>query len=188
MILPIYLFGSEVLRKKAEEVDFNNVEKEELKQFILDMQETMKKADGVGLAAPQVGKSIRVLIVDGSDIAETYDYLKGFKRVMINPVVLEESAEKVEYSEGCLSVPGIHCDIVRPKRIKISYYDENLVKKEEELDKFACRMVQHELDHLEGVIFVDKAAPVRKKMISGKLNNITKGKTDTSYKVKLDKK
>jgi peptide deformylase len=187
MILPIYVYGSDVLREKAEEIDINKVDKNELKQLVLDMFETMKNADGVGLAAPQIGRSIRLLIVNGSDIADSYPYLKNFKRVMINPIVLRQSEETMEYSEGCLSIPDVNCDIVRPKKIVVSFFDENLEKREEEFDEFACRMVQHEMDHLDGVVFVDRAAPIRKKIISSKLHNISKGKVKTAYKIKLEK-
>ena len=148
------------------------------------MKETLEGADGCGLAAPQVGVGLRVLIVDGTGLSDTYDYLKDFKRTMINPVVLEESSELREYSEGCLSVPGIYADVKRPARIKVEYYDENLNKVTEELDKFACRMVQHELDHLDGNLFVDRVAPIRRKMIAKKLTNIAKGKVGTHYKTK----
>ena len=106
---------------------------------------------------------------------------------MINPVVLEESEETSTYSEGCLSIPDINCDIIRPKKIKVEFYDRNFEKQVEEFDDFAARMVQHELDHLKGVMFVDKAAPIRKKMISSKLHNISKGKVGAHYKIKLEK-
>lgn len=187
MILPIYVYGSDVLRAKSEKVDIENVDKEELSTFIDNMVETMKNAEGVGLAAPQVGRNIQLVIVDGRDIVETYHYLKDFFRVMINPTIIEESEETSTYSEGCLSIPGINCDVIRPKKIKVEYYDRDFQKQVEEFDDFACRMVQHELDHLSGVMFVDKASPIRKKMISSKLFNITKGKVGAAYKIKLEK-
>ncbi|MFA6713663.1 MAG: peptide deformylase [Bacteroidales bacterium] len=186
MILPIYLYGSQILREKAQEVD---VEKDVgLKEFINDLRETMKKADGCGLAAPQVGRSIRVLVVDGDDYAEKYPYLKGFKRAMINPELVSASEETIEYTEGCLSIPDVDADIIRPKVITVRYIDENFQQQEETFDKFACRMVQHEMDHLEGIVFTDRAAPIRRKMIAGKLNGISRGCVRTSYKVKIDKK
>lgn len=187
MILPIYVYGSDVLREKAIDVDLDNIDREEFNQFVADMYQTMKSADGVGLAAPQVGKSIRFLVVDGSDYADTYAYLKNFRRTMINPRLLEQSDETIVFSEGCLSIPDVHCDVVRPKKIKVEYYDENYMKQVEEFDEFACRMVQHEMDHLDGVMFVDHAAPIRKKMISSRLYNIAKGKVSASYKIKLVK-
>lgn len=187
MILPIYVYGSEVLRKEAQEVDIENVDKEELSKFIADMFETMYNADGVGLAAPQVGDSRRILVVDGNDVADIYPYLKGFKRAMVNPVVLEASEETADYNEGCLSVPDIHCNVIRPKKMKVRYYDADLNVVEEELDEFACRMVQHEMDHLDGHLFTDRVAPIRRKMIAARLHNIAKGKVRTSYRTKLEK-
>lgn len=183
MIKPIFLFGSGVLRGVSSDVDLSK--KEEIASLLQDLRDTLASADGCGLAAPQIGVDKRVLIVTGEGLEETYPYLKGWKRTMINPVVLEEGEGKSTYSEGCLSVPGIYADVTRPSSIRIRYFDENLQEVEEVLDKFACRMVQHELDHLDGVMFVDKVAPIRKKIIAGKLQNIQKGKTSTRYKTKL---
>lgn len=182
MILPIYLYGSEVLRNENVEADIND--KEGLSKLIEDMKETLKVADGCGLAAPQVGINKRVVIVDGRELTETYDYLKDFFRVMINPVVVEESEDTCEYSEGCLSVPGIYAEVRRPSVIKVEYYNENLEKVEEVFDRFACRMVQHELSHLEGNLFVDNISPIRRKMIARKLQAISKGSVQTRYKSK----
>lgn len=182
MIKPIYLFGSGVLREQAAEIDIND--REAVTSLVTDLKDTLAKADGCGLAAPQIGVPLRVLIVTGAGLEETYPYLKGFWRTMINPVVVEESREKCTFSEGCLSVPGVYADVVRPSAITIKYYDEDLRLVEERLDKFACRMVQHELDHLDGTLFVDKVAPIRKKMIAKKLQNISRGKVSTSYKTK----
>lgn len=184
MVLPIYVYGSEVLRERAQEVDITAPGvAEEMKKLTEDMYETMFKADGVGLAAPQIGKSIRVLVVDGTLLSEDMPELSTFKRAMINPVISFESEETIEFSEGCLSIPDIHASVVRPKKIKISYYDPDLIKREEELDEFACRMVQHEMDHLNGVLFTDRTAPIRKKMLQAKLNNIMAGKVKTHYKI-----
>lgn len=182
MILPIYLYGSEVLRN--ENVDFDLTDREGLSKLIGDMKETLKVADGCGLAAPQVGVNRNVVIVDGRELSETYDYLADFFRVMINPVVLEESEDTCEYSEGCLSVPGIYAEVTRPSKIKVEYYDEDLEKVTEEFDRFACRMVQHELSHLEGNLFVDNVSPLRRKMIARKLQAIAKGSVQTRYKTK----
>lgn len=182
MILPIYLYGSEVLRNENKEADLND--KEGLAELISDMRETLKVADGCGLAAPQVGVNLRVVIVDGRELTDTYDYLKDFERVMINPVVLEESEDTCEFSEGCLSVPGIYAEVRRPSRIKVEYYNENLEKVVEEFDRFACRMVQHELSHLEGNLFVDNVSPIRRKMLMRKLQAISKGAVQTRYKSK----
>lgn len=183
MILPIYIYGSEVLRERAADFDLNAPDASGIiANLIPDMFETMYQADGVGLAAPQVGKSIRVLVVDGAPLADDIPELKDFKRAMINPVVLEESEETIEYNEGCLSIPDINAGVVRPKTIRVEYLDENLIKREETLDNFACRMVQHEIDHLNGVLFTDLCAPIRKKMLQSRLSNIMNGKVKTHYK------
>lgn len=183
MILPIYIYGSEVLRERAADFDLNAPDASGIiAKLIPDMFETMYQADGVGLAAPQVGKSIRVLVVDGAPLADDIPELKDFKRAMINPVVLEESEETIEYNEGCLSIPDINAGVVRPKTIRVEYLDENLTKREETLDNFACRMVQHEIDHLNGVLFTDLCAPIRKKMLQSRLSNIMNGKVKTHYK------
>ena len=182
MILPIYLYGSDVLRNENKEADLQD--KEGIEKLLTDMKETLKVADGCGLAAPQVGVNLRVVIVDGRELTDTYDYLKDFFRVMINPVVLEESEDKCKFSEGCLSVPGIYAEVTRPSKIKVEYYNENLEKVVEEFDRFACRMVQHELSHLDGNLFVDNISPIRRKMIMRKLQAISKGSVQTRYKSK----
>lgn len=183
MIKPIYLYGSEVLRQTASEVDLNC--KEEIQQLVQDLRDTLTRSEGCGLAAPQIGVSSRVFIVDGDIMADVYPYLKGFKRTFINPVILEESDAQCEYNEGCLSVPGIYADVRRPESIKMEYYDENLQKKVETFDKFACRMIQHEYSHLDGVLFTDLVAPIRRKMIAKKLLGISHGKVSTSYNSKI---
>ncbi|MBQ6287493.1 MAG: peptide deformylase [Bacteroidales bacterium] len=183
MVRPIFLYGSEVLREVASPADLSD--KEYLKTLVADMKDTLAKAEGCGLAAPQIGESVRVLIVDGRDMTDVYPYLEGFTRVMINPVVIEESEKKCEYSEGCLSVPGIYCDVVRPESMTVEYYNEDLQKVTEKFDKFACRMVQHEMSHLDGDLFVDHVAPIRKKIISKKLMNIAKGRVSARYTTKL---
>ena len=174
--------GDDILNKKC-----RPVQKFDKKLAILleDMAETMRNANGVGLAAPQIGVSLRVLIVDGDVMTDVYDCLAGFKRVMINPVILESSNHGCEYSEGCLSVPGIYADVTRPDSITIEYYDENFQKQTEKLDKFACRMVQHEMSHLDGVLFTDLVPPIRKKMLSKKLFGISKGKVSPRYNYKI---
>ena len=182
MILPIYLYGAEVLRNENKEADLTD--KEALLKLIEDMKDTLKVADGCGLAAPQVGVNLRVVIVDGRELTDTYDYLHDFFRVMVNPVVLEESEETCEFSEGCLSVPGVYAEVRRPSRIKVEYYNENLEKVVEEFDRFGCRMVQHELSHLEGNLFVDNISPIRRKMIARKLQAISRGAVQTRYKSK----
>lgn len=185
MILPIYLYGSEVLRQKAAPADLS--EKEKITKLVSDMEETLAKSEGCGLAAPQVGESVRILIVDGTGMTDVYPYLADFKRVMINPVILEESEKKCEYSEGCLSIPGIYCDVTRPQSMTVEYYNGDFEKVTETFDKFACRMVQHEMSHLDGDLFVDHVAPIRKKIISKKLMNIAKGKVLQGTPQKLNK-
>lgn len=183
MIQPIYLYGSDVLRQKAPQADLSK--KEYLASLVQDLKDTLQKADGCGLAAPQIGVSLRVLIVDGRELAETYPNLADFFRVMINPVVTWENEERCEYSEGCLSVPGIYSDVLRPSSIKVEYYNENLEKVTEQYDGFACRMVQHEMSHLDGILFTDLVSPIRKKMLAKKLQNISRGKVATAYNAKI---
>ena len=182
MILPIYLYGSDVLRRENVDADIND--KEGIAKLLEDMKETLAAADGCGLAAPQVGINKNIVIVDGRELSDSYEYLKDFVRIMINPVVLEESEDTCEYSEGCLSVPGIYAEVTRPSRIKVEYYNENFEKVVEEFDRFACRMVQHELSHLGGNLFVDNVSPIRRKMIMRKLQAISKGSVQTRYKSK----
>lgn len=184
MIQPIYLYGSEVLRETARPVDIES-EKEMTRQLVTDLWETLKVSEGCGLAAPQIGVSLRVAVVDGDVMSDIYPYLKGFRRTFVNPVVTWESGKTCEYSEGCLSVPGIYADVRRPDGIEVEYYDENFEKKTERFDKFACRMIQHEFSHLDGVLFTDLVAPIRRKMISKKLQGIAHGKVSTSYKTKI---
>lgn len=181
-ILPIYLYGAEVLRKPAVEADLSD--RDHITALVENMKSTLKAADGCGLAAPQVGVSERILIVDGTVVADVYDYLKDFRRTMINPVIIEESSERCTYSEGCLSVPGIYAEVRRPAKIKVEYYNEAFEKVTEEFDKFACRMIQHEISHLDGHLFVDDVAPIRRKMITRKLQNIAKGHVTARYKTK----
>ena len=186
MILPIYLYGSQVLRTPALEDDLSD--KEGLTRLIADMIETMHHADGCGLAAPQVGISRRILVVDGNDLTDRYPELKGFHREMINPRVTFESEETCGYEEGCLSIPNVDAEISRPARIRIQYINPAFEEVEEEFEGFAARMIQHEMDHLDGILFTDHASPIRRKMIMGKLMNISRGNVRTRYRVKTDKK
>ena len=183
MIQPIYLYGSEVLREKASEADLSRGE--DISALVRDLKDTLQASEGCGLAAPQIGVSQRVVIVDGTVMTDVYDYLKDFRRTLINPVILEESAEMTTYSEGCLSIPNIYCDVLRPAKMTLRYYNENFEQVTETLDKFACRMVQHELSHLDGNLFTDNVPPIRRKMIASKLQNIAKGKVHPHYNSKL---
>ena len=180
MILPIYLYGQPVLRKEAEEIENTP----ELKQFIADMFETLTQAEGCGLAAPQVGKPWSLFVIDADELAEDYPECKGFKKVFINPEMIEESEETCSYSEGCLSLPGISENVVRPTTIKINYQDENFEEHEEEFTGFQARIIQHEYDHLEGHVFTDRISPIRKTFVRNKLTSIAKGKTVAKYKYK----
>ena len=181
MILPIYLYGQPVLRKEAEDVPR---EYPELKQLIDNMFETLVQAEGCGLAAPQVGLGLRLFIVDGTELAEDYPECANFKKVFINPEMVERSEEKITYSEGCLSLPGISENVIRPQKIRIRYYDENWQEHEDELSGFDARIVQHEYDHLEGNVFTDRISPIRRQFVNGKLQKIAKGKTMGKYKCK----
>ena len=181
MILPIYLYGQPVLRKEAEDVPRDYPE---LKQLIDNMFETLVQAEGCGLAAPQVGLGLRLFIVDGTELAEDYPECANFKKVFINPEMIERSEEKITYSEGCLSLPGISENVIRPQKIRIRYYDENWQEHEDELSGFDARIVQHEYDHLEGNVFTDRISPIRRQFVNGKLQKIAKGKTMGKYKCK----
>ena len=181
MVLPIYLYGQPILRRATEEIDKDYPE---LGQLIADMFETVKTADGCGLAAPQIGKSIRMFIVDGSELGEDYPDCADFKKVFINPEIVEESEETVTYSEGCLSLPGISENVVRPETIVIHYLDEDFNEHEEEFSGFQARIIQHEYDHLEGNVFTDRISPIRRQFVKGKLSNIAKGKVSARYRVK----
>lgn len=183
MIQPIYLYGSEVLRQIASPVDIED--KEGIASLVQDLKDTLEHAEGCGLAAPQIGVSKRVVIVDGTGMEDVYDYLADFRRTLINPVIVSQSDELCEYNEGCLSIPGIYADVMRPSSITVEYYNENLEKVTETFDRFACRMVQHELSHLDGNVFTDNVAPIRKKMIAKKLQNIAKGRVGARYNTKL---
>lgn len=194
MVLPIVAYGDPVLTKEAEEIEDNYPE---LDQLIKDMYETMYSASGVGLAAPQVGKSIRLFIVDGSPFAEADDDgevdemgvgMENFKKVFINPIIEDETGTKWNFREGCLSIPGIREDVSRKSKIKVSYYDENWDFHEDEFDGYAARIIQHEYDHLEGVLFVEKIGPLKRRMLKGKLNDISKGDVDVEYKMRFPKK
>ncbi|ASB48325.1 peptide deformylase [Alkalitalea saponilacus] len=182
MIYPVVVYGHPVLRKVAEEIESDY---EGLSQLIEDMWETMYKADGVGLAAPQIGIPIRLFVIDGNDMAEDFPELEGFKRVFINAEIVEFEGSKVNEAEGCLSLPGIREEVSRPSKIRIRYDDENFVEHDEVYEGFAARIIQHEYDHIEGKLFVDYLSPLRKRLIKRRLNAISEGKAETSYKIKL---
>lgn len=184
MIMPIYAYGSTVLRKIAKDIDKDY---QGLNNFIDDLFETMEYSDGVGLAAPQVGKSIRIFVIDASPMAEDDPSLENFKQVFINPHILEQEGNLWDFNEGCLSIPGIREDVSRKPKIKIEYYDEKWKHHVEEYDGIKARIIQHEYDHLDGILFTDKVAPIRKRFLKNKLSAIKKGKVETSYKMKFPK-
>jgi peptide deformylase len=184
MIHPIVVYGSPVLRLVAKEI---NADYPNLQQFLDDMYETMYKADGMGLAAPQLGKSIRIFVVDGTSLEDEEPTMKDFRKAFINPKILELDGESVVMNEGCLSLPKLREDVNRHNKVKLRYYDENFKLYEEEYEGLKARVIQHEYDHLEGVLFIDKIPPLRRKLLKGKLNDITKLKVDVHYKIKVQK-
>ena len=181
MIYPIVAYGDPVLRKVAEPIEKGSMD---VKKLSDDMFETMYEASGVGLAAPQIGISVRMFVVDGSPMDEE-ENLKDFKKVFINPEILEEEGDEWAYEEGCLSIPGLRADVFREEKLKLRYYDLDWNEHVEEFDGMAARIIQHEYDHLEGIMFVDYLSPVKKRLIKGKLTNISKGKVDASYRMKF---
>lgn len=178
MIYPIIMYGDPVLRQKAGNID----EGSDMTQLIEDMYETMRNASGIGLAAPQIGKSIRLFVVDGT-IIDDEPGMADFKKVFINSLVLDQLGDPWEYEEGCLSIPNIREKIVRKERLRIRYFDQDWNLCEEEFDGLKARIIQHEYDHIEGKMFVDYLTPLRKRLLKGKLADISKGKVDTEYRI-----
>lgn len=183
MILPIYAYGSPVLRKKGEDID---ADYPGLKELIANMYETMYDSDGIGLAAPQVGLSIRLFVIDGSPIEDIKP--ANFKQTFINPQIIEEWGEPWKYEEGCLSIPTIRESVSRKPELKIRYMDENFKVHEKTFDGMAARIIQHEYDHIEGKLFVDHINPLKRNLLKGKLNNISIGKVEHHYKMRFPKK
>lgn len=184
MILPIVAYGDPVLRKETEEIDANYPD---LKQLIADMFETMYHSKGVGLAAPQIGLPIRLFIVDAAGFNEDGEApeLEGFKRVFINPIIIEEKGKEWKFEEGCLSIPGIREEVSRKPELTIEYYNEKFELVEEKLDGLGARVVQHEYDHIEGILFIDKINPLKKQLIKSRLNAIVKGEIKVGYRMKF---
>lgn len=189
MILPIVAYGDPVLKKEAKEIDKDYPK---LNELITNMYETMYGAYGVGLAAPQIGLQIRLFLVDASPFAEDEDLsekereqLKNFKKTFINAKILEEEGDEWAFNEGCLSIPDVREDVFRQPKIKIQYQDENFDTFIEEYDGLIARVIQHEYDHIEGVLFTDKLSSFKKRLIKGKLTNISKGKIKIDYKMRF---
>ena len=186
MILPIEAFGSTVLREKCKEI---SEEYPNLSQLIADMHETMYTASGVGLAAPQINKAIRIFIIDTARFSEDEENdIVPLKQVFINPKMLEKKGEEWLFNEGCLSIPDIREDISRKAEIEIEFLDENFKTHSKKFDGLTARVIQHEYDHLEGILFTDKISPLRKKMLKGKLTDISKGKVKVSYNMRFAKR
>ena len=189
MILPIIAYGSNVLKVKASPVD---TEDPNLDKLIKDMWETMYNANGVGLAAPQIGESLRLFVIDASPFAQDEDlapneveFLKDFKWVFINPKMISESGEEWNFNEGCLSIPNIREDVSRKKEINIHFLDEQFKEQTLTLNGLAARVVQHEYDHIEGILFTDRLSPLKRRLLKGKLSNISKGNVNSDYKMRF---
>lgn len=183
MILPVYAFGSAVLRQKAADIDRDYPGLDEL---IDNMFETMYASNGIGLAAPQIGLGIRLFIVDGSEIEDIKP--EGFKEVFINPEILEEFDYKWDYEEGCLSIPHVRADVNRHSKLVIRYRDAEWVEHTREFDGMAARIIQHEYDHIEGILFTDRINPLKRTMLKSRLQNISQGRVNVNYKMKFPKK
>jgi len=191
MILPIVAYGDPVLKKEAEEIEKDYPD---LSELIENMFETMYAASGVGLAAPQIGKSIRLFIVDGSPFAEDDEEdeedprakgMEDFKKVFINPIIEDETGEEWGFNEGCLSIPKIREEVFRKETIRISYYDEKWNLKEEIYEGYKARIIQHEYDHVDGILFTDHLSPLKKRLLGKKLQNLSKGEVDIDYKMRF---
>lgn len=189
MILPITAYGDPVLRKKAKEI---SQDYSKLKELLVNMWETMYNAKGVGLAAPQIGIPIRIFLVDTTPFSDDEDLsvdernaLDGFKKVFINARIEEETGEEWPFNEGCLSIPDIREDVLRKKKIKITYQDENFQSYTETYDGLLARVIQHEYDHIEGVLFTDKLSSLKKRLLKSRLDKISKGKINIEYKMRF---
>jgi peptide deformylase len=178
MIYPIVMYGDPVLRQRAKDIEPGT----DIKQLIADMNDTMHAASGIGLAAPQIGKGIRLFVVDGSGLDEEPE-MENFKKTFVNAQIIDENGTPWDFEEGCLSIPNIREKIKRKANVKIRYYDENWKLHEEEYDGMKARIIQHEYDHIEGKMFVDYLTPLKKRLLKGKLADISKGKVDTEYRI-----
>jgi len=182
MILPIFAYGQPVLKKIAAPI---TPDYPELETLIANMWETMYHADGVGIAAPQIGLAIRLFVIDTEQIDRKNDEQKGFKRVFVNAQMVEESGQPWNYEEGCLSVPNIRGDVERPDTIRLRWQDENFVEYEETFNGINARVIQHEYDHIQGVLFTELLKPLKKRLVQRKLEDIRIGKVNTDYKMRF---
>ena len=185
MILPIVAYGYPILNKKCEEISSDH---QDLDQLINNMWETMYASQGVGLAAPQINESIRLFLIDTTPFMDEDKKDQSIKKIFINPVMLEETGENWIFNEGCLSVPDVREDISRNSEIKIKYQDQNFNWHTDFFDGITARVIQHEYDHIEGILFTDRISPLRKRMIKAKLQKIYKGNIDVNYRMRFFKK
>ena len=179
MVYPIVVFGDPVLRKRGQSIPLNS----DIAALVSDMFETMYAADGVGLAAPQIGKSIRLFVIDGSGLEVEGEDMTGFRKAFVNAEMLEEFDEFASIEEGCLSIPHIRDNVKRRSHLRIRYYDEQWKLHEESFTGMKARIIQHEYDHIEGKLFIDYLTPLKKKLLKGKLSNISKGEVRTEYRI-----
>jgi peptide deformylase len=182
MVYPIVVYGHQILRKVAEDID---TDYPDLNQLISDLFETMYRSEGMGLAAPQIGKSIRIFVIDGTPLAEDEPELADFRKVFINARIVEKSGDLKLMGEGCLSIPNLREEVNRESHIRIQYYDANWEYHDEVYEGYRARIIQHEYDHLDGILFTDKVSPLKKRLLKSKLNAISKGRFEASYKTIL---
>lgn len=179
MIYPIVAYGNPILKKEAEEIHEN----EDVSALIKDMFSTMDHASGVGLAAPQINQGVRLFVIDSSLMLDEDDEEKGIRRAFINPIILDEYGDHFGFEEGCLSIPEVRAEIIRPEKLTIEYYDENWNLREEEFSGMTARVIQHEYDHLEGILFIDYLKGLKKRLVQSKLIEVSKGKVPTDYRM-----
>jgi len=184
MVLPIVAYGDPVLRKMGQDIDKNYPN---LQQLIDDMFETMEKAKGVGIAAPQIGKAIRLFVIDSNKMYDEDEKPEGIREVFINARIIDESGDEWAFEEGCLSIPGIREDVYREEDIVIQYYDRDFKFHEKTFTGLTARVIQHEYDHIDGKLFIDHLKPLKKSLLKGRLDKISKGQVEHSYKMKFPK-
>jgi peptide deformylase len=179
MIYPIVAYGNPILKKEAEEIEEGN----DIKALVADMFQTMEHASGVGLAAPQINKGLRLFVIDSNHMLDENAEEKGIRKAFINPILLDEYGNPFAFEEGCLSIPEVRAEITRPEKLTIEYFDEDWNLKEEEFSGLTARVIQHEYDHLEGILFIDYLKGLKKRMVKSKLIDISKGKVPTDYRM-----